>query len=84
MNSLNLTGHYKIDDLGGIHLQLIAHHNHVHRRRACPMWDHHNARHYWMPPSIRERFSPEQRDLTSWMDYTIPDRTVPGAQKIGD
>ncbi len=58
--------------------------NHVHRRRACPMWDHHNARHYWMPPSIRERFSQEQRDLTSWMDYTIPDRTVPGAEKIGD
>ena len=37
--------------------------NHVQRNRACPMWDHHNARHYWMPPSIRKRFTPEQRAL---------------------
>ena len=58
--------------------------NHVHRNRACPMWDHHNARHYWMPPSIRARFSPAQRDLTHWMDYTLPDRTVPGAERIDD
>ena len=29
--------------------------NHVHLQRASPMWDHHNARHYWMPPSIRTR-----------------------------
>ena len=48
------------------------------------MWDHHNARHYWMSPSIRERFTPEQRDLTRWMDYTIPDRTVPGTERIDD
>ncbi len=58
--------------------------NHVHRYRACPMWDHHNARHYWMPPSIRKRFTPGQRDLTHWMDYTLPDRSVPGADRIGD
>jgi ectoine hydroxylase-related dioxygenase (phytanoyl-CoA dioxygenase family) len=58
--------------------------NHVHRNRACPMWDHHNARHYWMSPSIRERFTSEQRDLTRWMDYTIPDRTVPGSERIDD
>jgi|GEM_PF-405988 len=58
--------------------------NHVHRNRACPMWDHHNVRHYWMSPSIRARFTPEQRALTRWMDYTIPDRTVPGAERIND
>ncbi|MDA1280689.1 MAG: phytanoyl-CoA dioxygenase family protein [Chloroflexi bacterium] len=58
--------------------------NHVHRSRACPMWDHHNARHYWMSPSIRQRFTPEQRDLTRWMDYTIPDRTVAGSERIDD
>ena len=58
--------------------------NHVHRQRACPMWDHHNVRHFWMPPSIRERFTPEQRDLTRWMNYTIPDRTIPGADRIDD
>ena len=58
--------------------------NHVHRNRASPMWDHHNARHYWMSPSIRARFTPAQRDLTRWMNYTIPDRTVPGAERIDD
>jgi ectoine hydroxylase-related dioxygenase (phytanoyl-CoA dioxygenase family) len=58
--------------------------NHVHRNRASPMWDHHNARHYWMSPSIRARFTPAQRDLTRWMDYTLPDRTVPGAERIDD
>ena len=58
--------------------------NHVHRNRACPMWDHHNARHYWMSPSIRARFTAAQRDLTRWMDYTIPDRSVPGAERIDD
>jgi len=58
--------------------------NHVHRMRACPMWDHHNARHYWMPPSVRKRFTPEQKELTSWMDYAIPDRSVPGADRIDD
>ena len=58
--------------------------NHVHRNRACPMWDHHNARHYWMPPSIRERFNLDQRELTRWMDYTIPDRSVPGSERIDD
>ena len=58
--------------------------NHVHRNRACPMWDHHNVRHYWMPPSIRERFTPEQKELTRWMDYTIPDRSVSGSERIID
>ena len=58
--------------------------NHVHRNRASPMWDHHNARHYWMPPSIRQRFTPEQRALTHWMDYTLPDRMVEGAGRIDD
>jgi hypothetical protein len=58
--------------------------NHVHRNRASPMWHHHNARHYWMPPSIRARFTAAQRDLTRWMDYTLPDRTVPGAERIND
>lgn len=58
--------------------------NHLHLHRSSPMWDHHNARHYWMPPSIRKRFTPEQRDLTRWMSYTLPDRDVPGAEKSDD
>ena len=59
--------------------------NHVERLRAgSGMADSHNARHYWMPPSIRRRFTPEQRALTSWMDYTIPDRSIPGAEKSDD
>ena len=58
--------------------------NHVHLQRASPMWDHHNARHYWMPPSIRTRFTPEQRNLTRWMSYTLPDRDVPGAERSDD
>ena len=46
--------------------------NHVERTRAgSGMADYHNARHYWMPPSIRSRFTPEQRALTSWMSYTV-------------
>ena len=48
------------------------------------MWDHHNARHYWMPPSIRARFNPAQEALTHWMAYSIPDRSVPGAEKSDD
>ena len=58
--------------------------NHLHRHRACIMWDHHNARHFWMPPSIRKRFTPEQKALTHWMDYSIPDRSIPGADRIDD
>jgi ectoine hydroxylase-related dioxygenase (phytanoyl-CoA dioxygenase family) len=58
--------------------------NHVHYTRAGAMWDHHNARHYWMPPSIRARFTPEQESLTHWMAYTLPDRSVAGAERIDD
>ena len=59
--------------------------NHVERARAgSGMADYHNARHYWMPPSIRQRFTPEQQALTSWMSYTVPDRSVPGAERSAD
>ena len=58
--------------------------NHVHRQRGSAMWDHHNARHYWMPPSIRARFNPAQEALTHWMAYTLPDRSIPGAERIDD
>jgi ectoine hydroxylase-related dioxygenase (phytanoyl-CoA dioxygenase family) len=59
--------------------------NHVHSRRvASSILDHHNARHYWMPPSIRQRFTAEQKELTSWMNYTIPDRSIPGAKRSND
>jgi hypothetical protein len=37
-----------------------------------------------MPPSLRERFTPAQRDLTRWMSYTLPDRDVPGAERSND
>jgi ectoine hydroxylase-related dioxygenase (phytanoyl-CoA dioxygenase family) len=56
--------------------------NHLHRNRASIMWDTHNSRHYWMPPSIRERFTPAQKDLTRWMGYTLPERGIPGAERI--
>ena len=59
--------------------------NHVDRFRAgSGMSDHHNARHYWMPPSIRQRFTPAQKELTSWMNYTLPDRSIPGAEKSSE
>jgi len=58
--------------------------NHLHRNRAAIMWDTHNSRHYWMPPSIRERFTQPQKDITHWMDYTLPDRSIPCAERIGD
>lgn len=54
--------------------------NHVDSSRvAAALLDHHNARHYWIPPSTRQRFTPEQKALTSWMNYTVPDRTVHGS-----
>ena len=59
--------------------------NHVERLRAASyMTDYHNARHYWMPPSIRRRFTPAQKALTAWMEYTLPDRSIPGAEKSND
>ena len=58
--------------------------NHLHRDRACIMWDSHNARHHWMPPSVRSRFNSAQKSLTRWMDYTIPERSIPVADKIND
>ncbi len=53
--------------------------NHVHSRLAAGfcMFDDpggtglHNSRHTWMPPSIRERFTEEQKALTEYMDYTL-------------
>ncbi len=43
------------------------HYNHVDRERISLMTDRQNVRHFWMPPSIRERFTPEQKVLTDWM-----------------
>ena len=63
----------------------VLQYNHVERLRAASyMTDYHNARHYWMPPSIRSRFTPEQKALTAWMDYTLPDRSIAGAEKSND
>ena len=59
--------------------------NHVEKLWAgSGMTDSFNFRHYWMPPSIRRRFNPEQRALTAWMDTTIPDRSIAGAEKSND
>jgi len=60
--------------------------NHVDSNRlSAAMRDHHNTRHFWMPTSIRKRFTPEQLKMTNWMNYTIPDRSIYGAQesKVG-
>ena len=63
----------------------VLQYNHVEWRRAASyMSDYHNARHYWMPPSIRRRFTAEQKALTAWMDYTLPDRSIAGAEKSND
>lgn len=51
--------------------------NHAYLSRACPMSDTKNCLNYWMPPSIRSRFTPERKALTRWMGYTIPDRDYP-------
>ncbi len=51
--------------------------NHLHRSRVgAAMLDTRNSRHYWMPSSIRQRFTAEQKEMTRWMDYTLPDRSV--------
>ena len=53
--------------------------NHVNGHRAVSaMTDHHNARHYWMPPGIRNRFTSEQLKITDWMSYTALDHSLHG------
>jgi hypothetical protein len=52
--------------------------NHVDSRWVgAAASDPHNSRHTWMPPSIRQRFTQVQLDLTSWMDYIAPLQTSP-------
>lgn len=41
--------------------------NHMHVQRNVVMYDPVNSHHYWMPPEVRARFSPEAQHLTRWM-----------------
>lgn len=43
--------------------------NHMHAHRSVLMYDPINAHHYWLPPEVRDRFTPERRELTRWMEY---------------
>lgn len=42
--------------------------NHMHAHRSVVMYDARNAHHYWLPPQVRARFTPERRRLTRWME----------------
>ena len=44
--------------------------NHVHGNRAAADGVHHHSYHCSMPPSIRQRFTPEQKEMTRWMELS--------------
>jgi ectoine hydroxylase-related dioxygenase (phytanoyl-CoA dioxygenase family) len=50
--------------------------NHVDRARISLMADLQNVRHFWMPPAVRERFSPAQKKLTDWMEIMPEPRSL--------
>lgn len=52
--------------------------NHVDRQRIDLMSDVQNVRHFWMPPVVRERFTPEQKGLTDWMSLLPEPRSPMG------
>jgi len=42
--------------------------NYLHRYYGVGNFDPVNLQHYYMPEHVRERFSPRQKELTSWME----------------
>ncbi len=46
--------------------------NHMHSQRSVVVYDRANAHHYWMPPEVRARFSPEAKQMTRWMEMVLP------------
>jgi len=42
--------------------------NFLHRYFGVGNFDATNLQHYYVPPHLRERFSPQQKELTSWME----------------
>lgn len=46
--------------------------NHMHSQRSVVMYDRANAHHYWMPPEVRARFTPDRKAMTKWMEMVLP------------
>lgn len=68
--SLNHNGDAKSSE--GLRTNLY--YNHLVFPRSIIAWDLGNIRHYWMPPEVRARFTPEQKKLTRWMEFvTVPE-----------
>lgn len=45
--------------------------NYVHKHLNVATFEHqpHNLQHFYVPPKIRERFTPERKKLTEWMEH---------------
>lgn len=63
--SLNHNGGVKVSD--GLRTNLY--YNHMSLGRSVVVYDVANAHHYWMPPEVRARFTPERKALTRWMEF---------------
>lgn len=50
-------------------LRTNLYYNHMAIERSVVMFDRANVHHYWLPPEVRERFTPEQKHLTRWMEW---------------
>ena len=46
-----------------------VHCNYVHGSNAVVLVDPSNYQHSYFPPTVRTRFTPRQRDMTSWMEF---------------
>ena len=44
--------------------------NYVHAHYNVMTREPRNCHHFYFPPQIRQRFTPAQRELTRWMEYT--------------
>ncbi|MCE9590390.1 MAG: phytanoyl-CoA dioxygenase family protein [Planctomycetes bacterium] len=62
--SLNHNGSAKVND--GLRTNLY--YNHMNFPRCAAVLDVANAHHYWMPPEVRARFTPERKHITRWME----------------
>lgn len=44
--------------------------NYVHAHYNVMTREPRNCHHFYFPPAVRERFTPTQRELTAWMEFT--------------
>jgi hypothetical protein len=43
--------------------------NYMHRFYDVGGFEPHNLHHFYLPPEVRERFTPEQKAMTAWMEH---------------